>query len=48
MSGFTDNYIRVDVSLPIESKQMKANDIVQVCLVDWNESKDALIGEIIY
>lgn len=48
MSGFTDNYIRVDVSLPIESEQMKANDIVQVRLGDWNESKDALIGEIIY
>jgi threonylcarbamoyladenosine tRNA methylthiotransferase MtaB len=47
MSGFTDNYIRVDVSLPIESEQMKANDIVQVRLGDWNESKDALIGEII-
>ena len=48
MSGFTDNYIRVDVSLPIESEQMKANDIVQVRLGNWNESKDALIGEIIY
>lgn len=48
MSGFTDNYIRVDVSLPIESEQMKANDIVQVRLGDWNESKDALIGEIVY
>ena len=48
MSGFTDNYIRVDVSLPIESEQMKANDIVQVRLGDWNESKEALIGEIIY
>ncbi|MEE1309933.1 MAG: tRNA (N(6)-L-threonylcarbamoyladenosine(37)-C(2))-methylthiotransferase MtaB, partial [Bacteroidaceae bacterium] len=47
MSGFTDNYIRVDILSPTEDKQMKPNDIVQVRLVDWNENKDALIGEII-
>lgn len=47
MSGFTDNYIRVDILFPTEDKQMKPNDIVQVRLVDWNENKDALIGEII-
>ncbi len=47
MSGFTDNYIRVDVLLPTGSEQVKANNIVQVRLGDWNESKDALIGEII-
>ena len=43
MNGFTDNYIRVEVS----NHPLLDNQIVQVKLGDFNQEGDALIGEIV-
>jgi threonylcarbamoyladenosine tRNA methylthiotransferase MtaB len=42
MGGFTDNYIKVELT----SSQLD-NTIVNVRLGDWNEKGDALMGELI-
>ena len=42
MSGFTDNYIKVELA----NSQLD-NTIVNVRLGDWNDKGDALIGELI-
>ena len=46
MQGFTDNYIRTEISAPQKGKQVEANTIVRIRLNKWNETGDALIGEI--
>lgn len=47
IQGFTDNYIRTEVSIPQEGEQMESNTIVQIRLDKWNEAGDAIIGEIV-
>lgn len=48
MHGFTDNYIRVEITLPEGvSSDMVDNTIVNVCLGEWNEEGTALKGEVL-
>lgn len=48
MHGFTDNYIRVEITLPEGvSGDMVDNTIVNVCLGEWNEEGTALKGEVL-
>ena len=48
MHGFTDNYIRVEITLPeAVSSDMVDNTIVNVCLGEWNEEGTALKGEVL-
>lgn len=48
MHGFTDNYIRVEITLPEgASSDMVDNTIVNVCLGEWNEEGTALKGEVL-
>lgn len=48
MHGFTDNYIRVEVTLDnAEMARCLDNTIVDVRLGDWNSEHDALTGEIV-
>ena len=49
--GFTDNYIRVEVSAPTPLPKrgenfFQDNEIVNVRLTGWNEKGDALMGEL--
>ena len=46
LHGFTDNYIRVEVAVGKNGKQLD-NTIAQVRLGEWNEAGDALEGEIV-
>ena len=45
MHGFTDNYIRVEISCP--QNNMADNTIVNVRLGEWNADGNALQGEIV-
>lgn len=48
MHGFTDNYIRVEITLPEGvSSDIVDNTIVNVCLGEWNEEGTALKGEVL-
>ena len=48
MHGFTDNYIRVEITLPEGvSSDMVDNTIVNVRLGEWNEDGTALKGEVL-
>ena len=48
MHGFTDNYIRVEITLPEgTSCDMVDNTIVDVLLGEWNEEGTALKGEVL-
>lgn len=48
MHGFTDNYIRVEITLPEDkTSDMVDNTIVNVRLGEWNADKSALRGEIV-
>lgn len=48
MHGFTDNYIRVEITLPDgTSSDMVDNTIVDVCLGEWNEDGTALNGTMV-
>ena len=44
LHGFTDNYIRIEVS-PLRGDL--EGSIVPICLGEWNEKGDALMGEIV-
>ncbi len=44
MHGFTDNYIRVELQVPLTQQD---NQIVNVQLGDWNRDGDALTGTLI-
>jgi len=47
MHGFTDNYIRVELKCSrVQEFKGLANTIVPVCLGEWNEKGDALIGRL--
>lgn len=43
MNGFTENYIKVEMKSALDLD----NQIVRVCLGDYNEDKTALLAEII-
>ena len=48
MYGFTDNYIRVEITLPDgTSSDMVDNTIVDVRLGEWNEDGTALNGTMV-
>lgn len=44
IQGFTDNYIRAEISLPLGERLVGANTIVPIRLGEWNEKRDALVG----